>query len=141
MVGCTASPPPLTPSHPHMLTSTPHTFPPSHTHLHHSYCHLAPQTGKIPVTLVVADDVIYLGRENFHHWPLPRLQELPPKETLEPPFSAVEQKDITDIEQIVRICQFVLFSCFYSCIPIPQIMDPDQLCQVVLRFFKEVCWT
>ena len=58
-------------------------------------------TGKVPVTVVVAGDVIYLAQENFHHWPLPRLQELPPKEALDPPFSSVEQKDITDIEQIV----------------------------------------
>jgi hypothetical protein len=67
--------------------------------------------------VVVANDVIYMGRENFHQWPLPRLQELPPKESLEAPFSSVERKDITDIEQIT--------------------MDPDQTCQVVLRFFKE----
>lgn len=53
------------------------------------------------MTVVVADDIIYMGRENFHHWPLPRLQGLPPKESLEPPFSSVERKDITDVEQIV----------------------------------------
>lgn len=62
-------------------------------------------TGKTPVTVVIANDFIYMGRENFHHWPLPRLQELPSKESLEPPFSAVECKDITDIEQIVS-CMF-----------------------------------
>ena len=58
-------------------------------------------TGKIPVTVVVADNTIYMGQENLHHWPLPRLQELPPKESLEPPFSSVEQKHVNDIEQIV----------------------------------------
>lgn len=58
-------------------------------------------TGKIPVTVVVAENTIYMGQENLHHWPLPRLQELPTKESLEPPFSSVEQKDVTDIEQIV----------------------------------------
>jgi hypothetical protein len=57
--------------------------------------------GKVPVTVVVAGDVIYIAQENFHHWPLPRLQELPPKEALDPPFSSVERKDINDIEQIV----------------------------------------
>ena len=53
------------------------------------------------MTVVVAGDVIYMAQENFHHWPLPRLQELPPKEALDPPFSSVERKDINDIEQIV----------------------------------------
>ena len=62
-------------------------------------CSLAP--GKVPVTVVVAGEEIYMAQENFHHWPLPRLQDLPPKESLDPPFSCVEQKDITDIEQIV----------------------------------------
>jgi hypothetical protein len=72
---------------------------------------------KVPVTLVVAGDTVYMGRENFHHWPLPRLQELPPQDSLHPPFSSVERKDVTDIEQII--------------------MDPDLPCQVVLKFFKE----
>ena len=60
-------------------------------------------TGKVAVTVVVAGDVIYLAQENFHHWPLPRLQELPPREVLEPPFSYVEEKEVTDIEQIVSV--------------------------------------
>ena len=60
-----------------------------------------PHSDKVPVTVVIAGDVIYMAQENFHHWPLPRLQKLPPKDSLDPPFSNVEQKDITDIEQIV----------------------------------------
>ena len=78
----------------------------------HIYIHLRMMymitwyTGKVPVTVVVDDDVIYMGRENLHQWPLPRLQELPPKEALKPPFSSVEWKDVTDIEQIV--------SCVYT---------------------------
>ena len=55
----------------------------------------------VPVTLVVTDDSLLLGRENFQQWPLPRLQKLPPCESLKPPFSDVRQKEITDIEQIV----------------------------------------
>ena len=70
--------------------------------------------GKVPVTVVVADDVIYMGQENFHHWPLPRLQELPPKQSLEPPFSSVECKDVTDIEEIVSHTCMVLYEfCLY----------------------------
>lgn len=53
--------------------------------------------------MVVAGDMMYIAQENFHHWPLPRLQELPPKEALDPPFSSVVCKEVTDIEQIVSI--------------------------------------
>ena len=65
------------------------------THTRHTH------TGQIPVTVVLTESNIYLACENFHQWPLPRLQELPPRETLEPPFSDVHCKDISDIEQIV----------------------------------------
>ena len=72
-------------------------------------------TGKVAVTVVVAGDVIYLAQENFHHWPLPRLQELPPREVLEPPFSYVEEKEVTDIEQIVSVTRKDhLFSYLFS---------------------------
>ena len=58
-------------------------------------------TDQIPVTVVVSEDTVFLGWENFQQWPLPRLQTLPSRETLKPPFSEVEQRDITDIEQLV----------------------------------------
>lgn len=101
-------------------------------------------TGQIPVTVVLTESNIYLACENFHQWPLPRLQELPPRETLEPPFSDLHCKDISDIEQIVS-CPIwytflsplsVLFLTSYTFLL--QILDRDQSSQCVLKFFKEV---
>lgn len=66
-------------------------------------------TGQIPVTVVLTESNVFLASENFQQWPLPRLQELPPREVLRPPFSDVHCKEITDIEQIVR-CPALPFS-------------------------------
>ena len=57
--------------------------------------------GCSPVTLVVTSNTLFLAKENFAHWPLPRMQKLPPLESLLPPFLDVEQRDITDVEKIV----------------------------------------
>lgn len=76
-----------------------------------------PGKSQIPVTLVVSEDSVFLGWENFQQWPLPRLQTLPSRETLKPPFSEVEQRDITDIEQLA--------------------LDRDQNSQIIVKFFKE----
>ena len=57
--------------------------------------------GRSPVTLVVTEDTLFLSKENFSHWPLPRMQDLVPKEALLPPFLDIEQRDITDVEKIV----------------------------------------
>ena len=57
--------------------------------------------GGSPVTLVVTEDTLFLSKENFSHWPLPRMQDLVPKEALLPPFLDIEQRDITDVEKIV----------------------------------------
>ena len=106
-----------------------------------SYIHTHVHTGQIPVTVVLTESNIYLACENFHQWPLPRLQELPPRETLKPPFSDVHCKDISDIEQIVRcpiwyIPSSLLFLTCYTFLL--QILDRDQSSQCVLKFFKEV---
>ena len=53
------------------------------------------------MTLVLTEQCIYLGKENFAQWPLPKVQELPKKSELKPPFSNVHRKYINDIQQIV----------------------------------------
>ena len=56
-----------------------------------------------PVTVIATKDSLFLAKENFAHWPLPRMQDLVPKEALLPPFLDVEQRSITDVEKIVSI--------------------------------------
>ena len=56
------------------------------------------------LTLVLTEQAIYLGKENFTQWPLPKVQELPRRDLLKPPFSDVCRKNINDVEQIVRMC-------------------------------------
>ena len=56
---------------------------------------------RTPVTIVATNDTIFLSKENFAHWPLPRIQPLPDREALLPPFLDVEQRGITDVESIV----------------------------------------
>ena len=121
-----------------ILYSLPHN---THTHIH-THTHTHTHTGQIPVTVVLTESNIYLARENFHQWPFPRLQELPPRETLKPPFCDVHCKDITDIEQIVS---WHIPSSLSSSSPVTppshlplQILDRDQSSQCVLKFFKEV---
>ena len=66
--------------------------------------------GRSPVTLVVTSDTLFLAKENFAHWPLPRIQDLLPKEALLPPYLDVEEKSITDVEKIVSIvCTYILY--------------------------------
>ena len=55
------------------------------------------------MTLVVTNNSLYLAKENFAHWPLPRIQALPPREALLPPYLDVEQKEIVDVERIVSV--------------------------------------
>jgi len=64
---------------------------------------LHPIAGPAPVSLILTKTTIFLAHESFTHWPLPRLQALPPKEALTPPYSDVQQHSIDDIEQIVRL--------------------------------------
>ena len=64
---------------------------------------------RVSLTLVLTEQAIYLGKENFAQWPLPKVQELPKRDDLKPPFSNVKRKDINDVEQIVR---FFYFTCF-----------------------------
>ncbi len=59
------------------------------------------------MTLVVTNDSLFLAKENFAHWPLPRILALPPREALLPPYLDVEQKDIIDVERIVRNSLFM----------------------------------
>lgn len=56
---------------------------------------------RVPLTLVLTEQAIYLGKENFAQWPLPKVQELPKRDDLKPPFSNVIRKNINDVEQIV----------------------------------------
>ena len=56
---------------------------------------------EVKLTLVLTEQAIYLGKENFAQWPLPKVQELPKREELKPPFSNVRRKNINDVEQIV----------------------------------------
>ena len=53
------------------------------------------------MTLVVTEDTLFLAKENFSHWPLPRMQDLVLKEALLPPFLDIEQRNIIDVEKIV----------------------------------------
>ena len=71
--------------------------------------------GLSPVTLVVTDDNLFLAKENFAHWPLPRIVVLPPKEALLPPYLDVEQKKISDIQRIVSysVCKMSMYSMLY----------------------------
>lgn len=55
----------------------------------------------VPRTVVLTKDSIYIAKENFRHWPLSRIQTLPDRDSLKPPFSCVQHRSITDIEQIV----------------------------------------
>lgn len=55
------------------------------------------------MTLVLTEQAIYIGKENFAQWPLPKVQELPRRDELKPPFSHVHRKEINDVEQIVSI--------------------------------------
>ena len=58
---------------------------------------------RTPVTIVATDDTLYIAKENFAHWPLPRIQALPEREALLPPFFDVEQKNMIDVESIVSL--------------------------------------
>ena len=95
-------------THTHTHTHTRHT----HTHTHHTCMHAPTHTrtlthtapGPTSVTLVVTKTTIFLAKENFTHWPLPRILELPPRDSLKPPYSDVQQRSITDVEQLVRVC-------------------------------------
>ena len=59
---------------------------------------------EVKMTLVLTEQAIYLGKENFAQWPLPKVQELPKREELKPPFNKVRRKSINDVEQIVSNC-------------------------------------
>ena len=105
-----------------ILYSLPHN---THTHIH-THTHTHTHTGQIPVTVVLTESNIYLARENFHQWPFPRLQELPPRETLKPPFCDVHCKDVTDIEQIVSWHIPSPLSSSSPVTPLPPIADSGQ---------------
>ena len=64
---------------------------------------------RVSLTLVLTEQAIYLGKENFAQWPLPKVQELPKRDDLKPPFSNVKRKNINDVEQIVRVFYFTCF--------------------------------
>ena len=72
---------------------------------------------RVPLTLVLTEQAIYLGKENFAQWPLPKVQELPKRDELKPPFSNVIRKNINDVEQIVSFFMTALCADFYISLP------------------------
>lgn len=73
---------------------------------------------RVPLTLVLTEQAIYLGKENFAQWPLPKVQELPKRDDLKPPFSNVIRKNINDVEQIVSFFTTELLCAdFYISLP------------------------
>ena len=65
---------------------------------------------RVSLTLVLTEQAIYLGKENFAQWPLPKVQELPKRDDLKPPFNHVIRKNINDVEQIVSVLEFHIHS-------------------------------
>lgn len=101
----------------------------------------APQySAQYPVTLVITSESVYLGRENFSQWPLPHIHELPPQDSLRPPFTDVQEHQINDVEKIVscKLCRQQVACEFTARLFIFQILDRDQNAHVIVRFFKEV---
>ena len=74
---------------------------------------------RVQLTLVLTEQAIYLGKENFAQWPLPKVQELPKRDDLKPPFSNVIRKNINDVEQIVSffVTELLLCADFYISLP------------------------
>lgn len=63
--------------------------------------YFSPFIALIPVTLLLTNQYLYLALDN-PQWPLPKLHPLPDRSDLLPPYSGVMQKEITDVEKLVR---------------------------------------